>query len=206
MLVMGVIGGYGNYGGADIRDAYPELRDLPTTDPIRYEIGDITLTIVHIIAAIIALIVFPELQLFLTRTRYGRAIRALADNPRLAVVRGVDVNRLTMLIFAIGSLLAGFAAALALAAGFASLADSAAFDVFGFATGAASATGSTLGAGASSTTPIRRKSGGSAPLAGPPRPGRPGALRGPMPRGTTGVFAAFSRSATALSAASFSLS
>jgi branched-chain amino acid transport system permease protein len=77
-----------------------------------YEIGDITLTIVHIIAAIIALIVFPALQLFLTRTRYGRAIRALADNPRLAVVRGVDVNRLTMLIFAIGSLLAGFAVVL----------------------------------------------------------------------------------------------
>lgn len=48
----------------------------------------------------------------MTRTKYGRAIRALADNPKLSVVRGVNVERLYMLIFAIGSLLAGFAVSL----------------------------------------------------------------------------------------------
>ena len=80
---------------------------LPT-----FEVGDITITIVHVLAALVALVVFPALQLFLTRTRYGRAIRALADNPRLAVVRGVDIEKLYVLIFAVGSLLAGIAVTL----------------------------------------------------------------------------------------------
>ena len=80
---------------------------LPT-----FEFGDITITIVHVLAALVALVVFPALQLFLTRTRYGRAIRALADNPRLAVVRGVDIEKLYVLIFAVGSLLAGIAVTL----------------------------------------------------------------------------------------------
>jgi branched-chain amino acid transport system permease protein len=66
-------------------------------------------TAVHVIAAIVALVVFPALQLFLSRTRWGRAIRALADNPRLAVVRGIDAERLYLLIFALGSALAGVA-------------------------------------------------------------------------------------------------
>jgi len=80
---------------------------LPT-----FEFADLTVTALHIVAAIAALIVFPVLQLFLVRTRYGRAIRALADNPRLAVVRGIDSDRLTILIFAIGSGLAGIAVGL----------------------------------------------------------------------------------------------
>ncbi len=77
-----------------------------------FDIGDIRLTIMHMIAAGIAIVVFPALQLFLTRTRYGRAMRALADNPSLAIVRGVNVENLYMLIFAVGSLLAGFAVCL----------------------------------------------------------------------------------------------
>lgn len=75
---------------------------LPT-----FDIGEVTLTAVHVVAAMVALIVFPVLQLFLTRTRWGRAIRALADNPRLAVVRGIDAERLYIVIFALGSALAG---------------------------------------------------------------------------------------------------
>ncbi len=74
-----------------------------------FDVGDITVTSVHIIAAAITLVVFPALQIFLSRSRYGRAIRALADNPRLAVVRGIDADRLYILIFALGSALAGIA-------------------------------------------------------------------------------------------------
>lgn len=39
---LGVIGNYSNYGGKDIRDVYPELRELELTAPLVYEIGDIT--------------------------------------------------------------------------------------------------------------------------------------------------------------------
>jgi len=69
----------------------------PTREPAPgrapdFDIGEVTVTAVHVIAAIVALVVFPALQLFLSRTRWGRAIRALADNPKLAVVRGIDAS------------------------------------------------------------------------------------------------------------------
>lgn len=39
---LGVMGNYDNYAGGDMRDIYPELRHLAETDPIEYEIGDVT--------------------------------------------------------------------------------------------------------------------------------------------------------------------
>lgn len=91
--------------GTDTLNLHPG--PLPT-----FEIGDIIVTALNIVAAAVAIVVFPLLQLFLARTRYGRAIRALADNPRLAVVRGIDTERLYILIFALGSALAGIAVCL----------------------------------------------------------------------------------------------
>jgi Phytanoyl-CoA dioxygenase (PhyH) len=38
----GVLGNYTSYGGKDIRDVYPELRDCEESDQIVYELGDIT--------------------------------------------------------------------------------------------------------------------------------------------------------------------
>jgi branched-chain amino acid transport system permease protein len=80
---------------------------LPT-----FEVGDVIVTSLHIVAAAVTIVVFPLLQLFLARSRYGRAIRALADNPHLAVVRGIDTERLYILVFALGSALAGIAVGL----------------------------------------------------------------------------------------------
>jgi len=73
------------------------------------EFGDIVVTSLHIVAAAVTVLVFPILQLFLSRSRYGRAIRALADNPDLATVRGLETGRMHVLIFALGSALAGIA-------------------------------------------------------------------------------------------------
>jgi branched-chain amino acid transport system permease protein len=77
-----------------------------------FQVGDVIVTTLHIVAAAVTIVIFPLLQLFLAQTRYGRAIRALADNPRLAVVRGIDTERLYILIFALGSALAGIAVCL----------------------------------------------------------------------------------------------
>jgi hypothetical protein len=38
----GVIGSYRTYGDGDARDIYPELRELEMSDPVVYDIGDIT--------------------------------------------------------------------------------------------------------------------------------------------------------------------
>jgi len=39
---LGVLGNYTSYGGKDIREVFPELLDCEQSDPIVYELGDIT--------------------------------------------------------------------------------------------------------------------------------------------------------------------
>lgn len=39
---LGVMGNYTNYDGKDIREVYPELNALRTTDQVTYELGDVT--------------------------------------------------------------------------------------------------------------------------------------------------------------------
>lgn len=39
---LGVLGNYTSYDGKDIREVYPELNELHTTEPTTYELGDVT--------------------------------------------------------------------------------------------------------------------------------------------------------------------
>lgn len=39
---LGVLGNYTSYEGKDIREVFPELHDLSMTDPVVYEVGDVT--------------------------------------------------------------------------------------------------------------------------------------------------------------------
>ncbi len=77
-----------------------------------FRLGALTVTSLHIADAVVAVIVFLALQAFLTRSRHGRAIRALADNPQLAPVIGIETRRTYVLVMAIGSALASVAAVL----------------------------------------------------------------------------------------------
>ena len=52
------------------------------------------------------------LQAVLTRTRFGSRLRAAVDDPRVASGLGLDVNRIFLLTFAVGSGLAGLGGAL----------------------------------------------------------------------------------------------
>lgn len=40
---LGVLGNYTSYDGRDIREVWPELNDLPMSDPIDYALGDVTI-------------------------------------------------------------------------------------------------------------------------------------------------------------------
>jgi branched-subunit amino acid ABC-type transport system permease component len=51
-------------------------------------IGDVSITALHLSVLGVVLVTFPALQIFLTRSRVGTAIRALADNPFLSEVQG----------------------------------------------------------------------------------------------------------------------
>jgi len=69
-------------------------------------------TALHLAILGVVIVVFPILQSFLKHSRVGTAIRALADNPLLTDVQGMDTNRLYAIIFLIGSSFGGIAAIL----------------------------------------------------------------------------------------------
>jgi branched-chain amino acid transport system permease protein len=58
-----------------------------------------------------AVLIFA-LAWFVGATRHGRALRAVQQDPEVARLQGIDVDRMTVLAFAIGGALAGLAGAL----------------------------------------------------------------------------------------------
>lgn len=71
-------------------------------------------TLPRTIAFVGALALAAALYLLLRRTRFGTAIRAVADNPRGAALVGVNVERTYLLTFGLGTACAGAAATLVL--------------------------------------------------------------------------------------------
>jgi len=79
------------------------------TDPTQGCLGmDITNTQILVIA--VALILMVALQWLVTRTRIGRAMRAVAQDREAAALMGVNVDRIIAITFFIGAGLAGAAA------------------------------------------------------------------------------------------------
>lgn len=89
-----------------------DIRTVWTAGLKVYRLGPLTVTSLHLAVAVVALATFLLLQVFLTRSKHGRAIRALADNPALAVVIGINTSRAYLLVLALGSALAAVAAML----------------------------------------------------------------------------------------------
>ena len=77
-----------------------------------YTIGPITISSVQIFILTVALVLMALLWLFIERTKMGRAIRATAENHETAALLGVDVNRVVLMTFIIGSGVAGIAGVL----------------------------------------------------------------------------------------------
>jgi branched-chain amino acid transport system permease protein len=61
---------------------------------------------------VLAFAILAAAHLFLTRTRWGRAIRATAEDWEAAALMGIPVGRAYMLAFALGTALAGIAGGL----------------------------------------------------------------------------------------------
>ncbi len=76
------------------------------------EIGGIRLTWTRILVFVIALALTGLLHLFMSRTRTGQAIHAVAQNPRAAATLGIDVRHVRSVAFGIGAALAGAAGTL----------------------------------------------------------------------------------------------
>jgi branched-chain amino acid transport system permease protein len=77
-----------------------------------FTIGDYKVTDVDLIIVFAALAMMLGLQMFVSRTRFGRGIRAVAQDPESAALMGVNSTRVIQLTFLLGGLMAGAAAAL----------------------------------------------------------------------------------------------
>jgi branched-chain amino acid transport system permease protein len=83
------------------------------TFPIKiYEGGGITITLRQLVIIGVALLFTIGLQFMIRRTRTGRAIRTVAENPRAARLLGINVEGIIALSFFISSALGGMAGAL----------------------------------------------------------------------------------------------
>ncbi len=76
---------------------------------ITYYIGPISISSVDILVIVVALVLMVALQWLVTRTRTGRAMRAVAQDRDAAALMGVNVNRIIAITFFIGASLAGAA-------------------------------------------------------------------------------------------------
>ncbi len=87
---------------------------LMPAEPFMFPVGDgevlITATQVLIIALAVGLM--AALVILVEKTKLGRAMRATAENPKVAGLMGVDSNRVIVATFAIGAALAAVAGVL----------------------------------------------------------------------------------------------
>jgi branched-chain amino acid transport system permease protein len=77
-----------------------------------YHLGPVTISSVQLFILGVAIALMVALWLFIERTRLGRAMRAVAENHETAALLGVDVNRVVLITFILGSGIAGIAGVL----------------------------------------------------------------------------------------------
>jgi branched-chain amino acid transport system permease protein len=75
-------------------------------------VGGLSIPIIRLLSLAVALALIVALHLLLARWRWGKAIRATAEDWQAALLTGIDVRRAYLLAFAIGTALAGAAGTL----------------------------------------------------------------------------------------------
>ncbi len=82
---------------------------IDKSTPATWTFFGVTLTVQSYIAMGISLLAIIAVGLGLMYTRFGRATRAISDNPALAQASGIDVDRVINIVWIIGGGLAGLA-------------------------------------------------------------------------------------------------
>ena len=85
-----------------------DSRNFPNPlPPVVYHIGGAVLRLREILIWVVALALMAALTYFVRYTRMGKAMRATAQDPEAARMMGVEVDRVVMTAFFVGSALAG---------------------------------------------------------------------------------------------------
>ena len=89
---------------------FPQLLPLEPIELLASDSGHAAITHLTALTTIaVAVAVMLGLVLLVERTRFGRAMRAVAENPQVASLMGINPNRIIVLTFAIGGALAALA-------------------------------------------------------------------------------------------------
>jgi len=75
-------------------------------------IGDYVITTIDVLVIVSALLMMVMVDQYLRRSRLGRGIRAVAQDPESAALMGVNSTRIVQLTFLLGGMMAGAAATL----------------------------------------------------------------------------------------------
>jgi len=75
-------------------------------------LGTLRVSYQRLLAVAVTLVAFFLLDLFITRTRIGRAMRAVSQNREVAQVVGINIRWIALVTFTVSASLAGLAAAL----------------------------------------------------------------------------------------------
>ena len=88
----------------------PDYRITRTSYEFAYlYLGDISISLMRVLAFAASMIVAAIVYLLLTKTDLGKAIRAASEEPRGALLMGINVRRIYWITFGIGSACAGVA-------------------------------------------------------------------------------------------------
>ena len=90
----------------------PVPRDIPTLVPGVVRIAGAHVSNERLVVVGLCIVLTAALYLFLYRTRPGKAMRAVEQDGEAAVLMGIDIERVYMMVFVVGSTLAAVAGAL----------------------------------------------------------------------------------------------
>ena len=86
----------------------PQRVNLPFADT-DVRIGGLVVGVPQLLSLALAFVLVALLSMLLARTRLGRALRAIAENPDAATLMGIEVNRIVPVVFVITGLLTALA-------------------------------------------------------------------------------------------------
>ncbi len=84
--------------------AFPQIIEITT-----YALGGAIISNVQVAIVLISVSMMAGLALLVYRTRLGTAMRATAQNPQIAGLMGIDINRMIAITFVLGAALAAVA-------------------------------------------------------------------------------------------------
>ncbi len=84
--------------------SFPDILPL-----VHYDIGGAHITLIQVVTIVLATVTMAALAWLIQRTSLGQAMRATAENPAIAELMGIPVNRIITLTFVIGAALAALA-------------------------------------------------------------------------------------------------